>query len=220
MRTALRRKFGQLTAVCIEASMLYNLPYLLGLFLVISGLKFSSIQSFQAILVTISLGIIFSDEAVPWTATILLTFVANAVNIQSTVGFGSIFRSFRSRQGSTLQPIKLIRNVMLVSLVLVLLSSYVVSKVLLPNPLHKQLFQWDVLIYAYSILVTILNLLVGIRYQNCRLSATTKLHYFAMALVTLPVTFAGSVTLITWEHSTRRSSWETLLLVALPPNVW
>jgi len=220
MRTALRRKFGQLTAVCMEASMLYNLPYLLGLFLVICGLQFSSIPSFQAILVTMSVGVIFSDVAVPWTATILLTFVANAVNILLTVGFRYVSRLFRSRQGSSLQPIKFIRNVMLVALVLILLSSYVVSKFLPPNRLHKQFFQWDVLIYAYSILVTILILLVGIQYQSCTVGATTKLHYFAMALLTLPVALAGSVTLIAWEHTTRRSSWETLLLVASPLNVW
>jgi hypothetical protein len=227
----------------MEASMLYNLPYLLGLFLVISGLKFSSLlvaftnafgSEGASILVTVSMGLLFSDAAVPWTATILLTVVAHTVNVILTAGFGYVLKYPQTRRVSLVNPIKSIRRVMVGSMAFVFFGAFGVSHVLSPHLVEtRNKFRWDVLAYAYVIVVSLLTLLLGAWYQvgdTLSMATTrrpenfsqpkTKLHFFVITLLTLPVTLAGPVMLMSWEHSTRSSSWETLLLVVVPLILW
>ena len=86
IKNGLAVRFGTWQAVCMESSMIYNLPYLLALYALLVGFRCARTApthrttSILPLWATILLGWIFRSD-ISWLSTIILALVANSFNI-------------------------------------------------------------------------------------------------------------------------------------------
>jgi pimeloyl-ACP methyl ester carboxylesterase/Ca2+/Na+ antiporter len=107
IKNGLAVRFGSWQAVCMESSMIYNLPYLLALYALLVGFRCARTTpiyrtaSILPVWATILLGWIFRND-ISWLSTMILVLVANSFNIALVylmpVGF-LVRRRRRRKQG-------------------------------------------------------------------------------------------------------------------------
>ena len=247
MNRGLEVMFGHWQAIFMEASMLYNLPYLLALYALSVGFRSARTSrsgratSVVPVWATILLGWIFRSD-LSWMSTVILAFVANSVNLVLVylLPVGFILRRRRQKKGSPQkQPLQTIRDILVEALVLflvVIIGAVIVCRSILGLKDSSFIINnWtallDVGLYVYMIVSIYIMLVVwaGFIEDDSKKAALGKsvgtgsgcfeIQLITFVMMVVPVTIAGSLHLIAWEQKTQLSSWLTLLSLQIPVAV-
>ena len=226
MKMRLSDRFGSFLAICMEASMIYNLPYLLALYATLVAFHLARRSSSMfAVRATIVLGWAFRSD-LGMMATVILVLVANSFNLIANrllpVGF-----LVRSSVGQN-TPLRVLRRALVTILVLIL--SFVVLAIIALYFLHDGANAFvtidkcfDVVastLYVYTIASIYVALVVWAGIIDKNTSAYDELSFdvqlITLLMLTVPFLVAGPIYLMLWEQGTRASSWMTLLSMQVP----
>ena len=215
----LQRLFGFMKAKCMESAMLYNLPVLVSLFAITGGINYAitpllpKIWLYLIPVVVCACGWKWSDlHGLP---VLILALVANTVHGCTLHGMGFLSRIFcSSMENNRLRRLS-------ISSFVSLLSTYILG-------VAYSVFSsgdWSFLPFDVAAYMSIVVLVYVSAFQLVGRSAGSSVSssrcqvgaYLAVLIVvTMPFLVAGQVSLMSWEGSTRRNTWQFLVWTCAP----
>jgi pimeloyl-ACP methyl ester carboxylesterase len=236
--------YGLPVSICMTASMVYNFPYLLALYVVLAAYKCVGcaipvrtngnnriLSEFLSLITTIGLGYALRGE---FWITLILVLVADSLNAVLVHLLVTCVGTRTNRIGALLRPPGMVlgKAMLQILLAVTVLSGGGLSAILLfgSESLSSTLFKYDpwgffdsILYVSFIVSIYVLPV-VGMRYfhKNETITSTTRFDVQLIALIMLAVPFltAGTVTLMVWERRTQLSSWWTLLSMQVPVGIW
>ena len=246
MKKGLSDSFGSFQALCMEASMIYNLPYLLALYALLVGFRCARVttshraSSMLPVLATILVGWIFRSD-LGWLSTLILVLVANSFNLVliRLLPVGFLLRV----SGRQKPPLRALRDALVTTLALILAAAFglAIAFCCLFGDGTRMLGEqnWSGLLastlYAYAIASIYVMLVVWVGFiennpvrriidKTRSITKGDNGESFEIQLVTfvmtvVPFLVTGPLVLMVWEHWTQQSSWWTLLSLQIPVGI-
>jgi hypothetical protein len=197
---------------------IYNLPFILAHYAIIacihiahSPTKIISQSMIHAIAPGLSILMGFLSSDLSFAPTVIQALVANTVYLVLEFGFG-LLQEPRSASGG-LSTRFVVKRVLVLSCGIAPILVVTISTRLFRQ--RRPVLSVDVVAFVAVILV-IYQLLAWMVNCNSGFHSNTTSAMAIFAMVVVPFSFVGSISLIFWEQSTRWSSWASLLQIVVP----
>lgn len=228
--------FGSIPAICMESSMIYNLPYLLALYASQVGFRCACFTPW----VTIGLGWIFRSD-LSLLSTVILALVANSFNLLVLRLVPKGFLLLKRKQ-----PLQTLQNALFMTLALVFvimigsLTAFCwVSGIETKSFVAQKWFGLlTSTLYVYAIATIYVMLIVrmgfieidstkittdknksNIKNDKNSVDANFEAQLITFVMMVVPFLFAGSLVLMAWEQNVQMSSWGTVFSLQIPVGI-